>query len=173
MFWPYFYKTNFAIIVVTVVICVLLWNATKRYERRTKEGLKAARYMDGLKLYIEMAEAERIKFLQSVETADVSAEGIVKLYEQLLPYAAVFGLEESWMNEMKKYCEVEDVAEPNYLMQGIIISDLMRGLHTASAIATTSTVMSSSGGGSSSGFSGGGGGGFSGGGGGGGGFSGR
>lgn len=173
VFWPYFYKTNFAIIVATVVICVLLWNATKRYERRTKEGLKAARYMDGLKLYIEMAEAERIKFLQSVETADVSAEGIVKLYEQLLPYAAVFGLEESWMNEMKKYCEVEDIVEPDYLTQGIIISDLMRGLRTASAIATTSTVMSSSGGGSSSGFSGGGGGGFSGGGGGGGGFSGR
>lgn len=173
VFETYFYRTNFAVIVITVIICALLSGATQRFATRTKEGLKAARYMDGLKLYIEMAEAERIKFLQSVETADVSAEGIVKLYEQLLPYAAVFGLEESWMNEMRKYCEVKDVAEPDYLMQGIIISDLTRGLHTASTIATTSTVMSSSGGGSSSGFSGGGGGGFSGGGGGGGGFSGR
>ena len=129
--------------------------------------------MDRLKLYIEMAEAERLKLLQSVEGADVSPKGIVKLYEKLLPYAAVFGLEESWMNEMREYCEVEEIAEPNYLMNGIMISEITRSLSTAASYATTATTMSSSGGGSSSSFSGGGGGGFSGGGGGGGGFSGR
>lgn len=111
--------------------------------------------------------------LQSVEGADTSAEGIVKLYEKLLPYAAVFGLEESWMKEMKEYCKVEEIEEPDYLMQGIAISEISRGLRNAATIATTSSTMSSSGGGSSSGFSGGGGGGFSGGGGGGGGFGGR
>lgn len=111
--------------------------------------------------------------LQSVEGADTSAEGIVKLYEKLLPYAAVFGLEESWMNEMKEYCEVEEIEEPDYLTTGFAISEISRSLRNAASYATNSTVMSSSGGGSSSGFSGGGGGGFSGGGGGGGGFSGR
>lgn len=129
--------------------------------------------MDGLKLYIEMAEADRMKMLQSVKGADTSAEGIVKLYEKLLPYAAVFGLEESWMNEMREYCELEEIEQPDYLMQGLVISDMMRAVNTASSYATTATTMSSSGGGSSSGFSGGGGDGFSGGGGGGGGFSGR
>lgn len=173
VFYPYFYQTIFVMIVVTVPIVVALYEIGTRYEKYTKKGLEAARYMDGLKLYIEMAEAERMKVLQSVKGADTSPEGVVKLYEKLLPYAAVFGLEESWMKEMKEYCELEDVEGPDYLMQGLIVSDMMRAVNTASAYANTSTTMSSSGGGSSSGFSGGGGGGFSGGGGGGGGFSGR
>ncbi len=173
VFYEYFYQTILIMIIVTTVICVSLNDAAERYEGMTKKGLEAARYMDGLKLYIEMAEAERMKMLQSVEGADTSAEGIVKLYEKLLPYAAVFGLEESWMKEMKEYCEVEEVEEPDYLLNGIAISEIARGLRNTASVATASSTMSSSGGGSSSGFSGGGGGGFSGGGGGGGGFSGR
>lgn len=157
----------------TVVISVILSAMAKPYIGRTMKGLEAARYMDGLKLYIGMAEAERLKILQSIEGADTSAEGIVKLYEKLLPYAAVFGLEESWMDEMKKYCELEKIDTPDYLMTGITAHELSRGLARASSYATTASTMSSSGGSSSSGFSGGGGGGFSGGGGGGGGFSGR
>ncbi len=168
-----FYLTALIMIVVTVMLVTFLNDRAEKYEEHTKKGLEAARYMDGLRLYIEMAEAERMKMLQSVEGADTSAEGIVKLYEKLLPYAAVFGLEESWMNEMKEYCKVEEVAEPDYLMTGFAVSEISRRLNSAASYATSSTVMSSSGGGSSSGFSGGGGGGFSGGGGGGGGFSGR
>ena len=173
VFYPYFYTSMLFLIIATVVICVVLSDASQKYAGHTMDGLKAARYMDGLKMYIEMAEAERIKFLQSVKTVDVSAKGIVKLYEKLLPYAAVFGLEESWMNEMKQYCEVEEIEEPDYLMTGFAASEISRSLQKATTYANSATVMSSSGGGSSSGFSGGGGGGFSGGGGGGGGFSGR
>ena len=58
--------------------------------------------MDGAKLYIGMAEADRLKMLQSVEGADVTNEGVVRLYEKLLPYAAVLGLEDSWMAELEK-----------------------------------------------------------------------
>ena len=168
-----FYIISLAVIIVTVIICVSFSQTIKRYRGYTKKGLDLAKYMDGLRLYIEMAEAERIKFLQGVETADVTAEGIVRLYEKLLPYAAIFGLEESWMNEMKEYCQVEEIEEPDYLLTGLAISDITRSLNNAASYATTASTMSSSGGGSSSGFSGGGGGGFSGGGGGGGGFSGR
>lgn len=173
IFEEYFFQTAFVMILVTVLTVSLLNEATRKYAGHTLKGLEMSRYMDGLKLYIEMAEAERMKMLQSVEGADTSAEGIVKLYEKLLPYAAVFGAEESWMNEMKKYCEVEEIEEPDYLMTGLAVSEITRGLNRVSSVASASTVMSSSGGGSSSGFSGGGGGGFSGGGGGGGGFSGR
>ena len=74
---------------------------------------------------------------------------------------------------MNEYCKVEDIEEPDYLMAGLMASELSRSIRSAASYASTSTVMASSGGGSSSGFSGGGGGGFSGGGGGGGGFSGR
>ena len=173
VFYAAFYPTVFVMIAVTVPVVVALSDASQKYEEHTKEGLRASRYMDGLRLYIEMAEAERMKMLQSVKGADTSVEGIVKLYEKLLPYAAVFGLEESWMKEMKDYCEVKEIETPDYLMQGIVTSEMMRAVNTASSYATTATRMQSSGGGASSGFSGGGGGGFSGGGGGGGGFGGR
>ncbi|MBR0468050.1 DUF2207 domain-containing protein [Candidatus Saccharibacteria bacterium] len=173
VFMEYFYPVAFLIIVLTVFITTWLLGEAKKYATYTLKGLEASRYMDGLKLYIKMAEAERMKMLQSVEGADTSAEGIVKLYEKLLPYAAVFGLEESWMNEMKEYCKVKEIAEPDYLMTGIAVAELSRTMRMTSNAIRTATVMSGSGGGSSSGFSGGGGGGFSGGGGGGGGFGGR
>ena len=161
------------IVSVTVVVSTILNDQTEKYKSHTKKGLEAVRYMDGLRLYIEMAEAERMKMLQSVEGADISAEGIVKLYEKLLPYAAVFGLEESWLKEMKEYCEVEEIDEPDYLLTGIAASELVRAMNNSVSYATAASTMSSSGGSSSSGFSGGGGGGFSGGGGGGGGGGGR
>lgn len=161
------------VIFITITINTILKVQREMVEYHTEKGLMASRYMDGLRMYIEMAEAERVKMLQSVNGADVSPEGIVKLYEKLLPYAAVFGLEESWMNEMAEYCKVEEVAEPDYLRAGITASEISRMTRTMSRYATNSTVMSTSGGGSSSGFSGGGGGGFSGGGGGGGGGHGR
>ena len=173
IFEEQFFLTAFLMIVFTVIIVVWLWDKKQTYAGHTVEGLKMSKYMDGLELYIRMAEAERMKLLQSVEGADISAEGIVKLYEKLLPYAAIFGLEESWMNEMKEYCQVEEIEEPDYLMNGLAASEISRSLRNAASIATASSTMSSSGGGSSSGFSGGGGGGFSGGGGGGGGFGGR
>ena len=159
VFAGYFYQVAFLVIVVTVLIVIWVLGEAKKYEAYTLKGLEMSCYMEGLKLYIEMAEAERMKMLQSVKGVDTSAEGIVKLYEKLLPYAAVFGLEESWLNEMKEYCKVEEIAEPDYLMTGIAVAELSRTMRMASDIARTATVMSSSGGGSSSGFSGGGGGG--------------
>ena len=168
----FFLPVMVVLIVGWIVLWLVLRSKTNKYAFHTSSGLKASRYMDGLKLYIEMAESERLKMLQSVEGADTSPEGIVKLYEKLLPYAAVFGLEESWMNELKEYCKVTEIQEPDFLTNGIVVSDLSRSMRTAASVANSSTHYSSSsisgGGGSSSGFSGGGGGGFSGGGGGGG-----
>lgn len=166
-----------SLFVFWIVAWAVLRFFTEKYMYHTSSGLKAARYMDGLRLYIEMAEAERLKMLQSVEGADVSPEGVMKLYEKLLPYAAVFGLEESWMNELKKYCQVMEIQEPDFLANGIVVSELSRSMRAAASAANSSSHYSSGsisgGGGSSSGFSGGGGGGFSGGGGGGGGGGGR
>ena len=170
-------KESVIVAVVTVVATITVWavlsGVSRRYEVRTKEGLLASRYMDGLKLYIEMAEAERMKVLQSVEGADTSAEGVVRLYEKLLPYAAVFGLEESWMNELSKYYEMAEVTEPDWYRSGITPTDMIAMSHLMSDYSRMATVMASSSGSSSSGGSGSFGGGFSGGGGGGGGFSGR
>lgn len=158
-----------AVIFVTVIVWTILSFNSRAYEFHTEAGLKASRYMDGLKLYIKMAEADRINFLQSVKGADTSPTGVVKLYEKLLPYAAVFGLEKSWLATLSEYCQVHDLEEPSFLSTGLAISDFTRATHFATNSARSSTSYSSS----SSGFSGGGGGGFSGGGGGGGGGGGR
>lgn len=166
-----------AVMMMTIVIATALGNKTKKFGRHTLEGLKMSRYMDGLKLYIQMAEAERLEFLQSVEGADVSSEGIVKLYEKLLPYAAVFGLEKSWMRELEKYYQLEEVASPDWVTTGLVADDFLRAVRHAGAYASQAGVVNtggiSGGGGFSSSSSGGGGGGFSGGGGGGGGGGGR
>ncbi len=167
----------FAVVMMTIVAIVMLGNKTKKFGRHTLEGLKMSRYMDGLKLYIQMAEAERLEFLQSVEGADVSSEGIVRLYEKLLPYAAVFGLEKSWMRELEKYYQLEEVASPDWATTGLVADEFLRAVRHAGVYASQAGVASSGGisggGGFSSSSSGGGGGGFSGGGGGGGGGGGR
>ena len=162
-----------AILFVTVLLWTFFNYKANRFKNITKRGIEAEKYMEGLELYIRMAEKDRLQFLQSVKGVDVSAKGVVRLYEKLLPYAAVFGLEKSWMEEMEKYCRIENVEEPDFLMTGILVSDISRTLNQTVDIVNSSTRMTYSGGGSSSGFSGGGGGGFSGGGGGGGGGGGR
>lgn len=165
------------VILAMLVAMISVWGVisvkTQKYSVRTEKGLSKARYMDGLKLYIEMAEADRIKFLQSVKGADMSNGGIVHLYEKLLPYAVVFGLENSWMKELDKYYKLDEVVKPDWYRGGVTVQDLYFASRLASSYTRSSTSMSTGSGSSSSGFSGGGGGGFSGGGGGGGGFGGR
>ena len=159
--------------VAFIVIGGILSKGTSKFIYRTKKGLLASRYMDGLKLYIGMAEKDRLAFLQSVEGVDVTNEGVVRLYEKLLPYAAVLGLEKSWMKELEKYYQLEDVETPNWYTHDFAAYSILRAVDSAVSAVNYSTTYSSSGGSSSSGFSGGGGGGFSGGGGGGGGGHGR
>lgn len=161
------------IMIFVPILSLILMLTAENYQKHTEKGLTTARYFEGLKLYVKMAESERIKFLQSVDGVDVSHQGIVKLYEKLLPYAIIFGLEKSWLKEMGRYYEFDDVSDPVWYvgMGAFVASDFSSAVSEMSSFASTSiahstTDNSSSGG---SGFSSGGGGGFSGGGGGGGG----
>lgn len=57
----------------------------------------------GVRDYIAWAEADRLAFLQSPSGALIrEADGIrmLHLYERLLPYAVLFGLEKEWMREI-------------------------------------------------------------------------
>ena len=155
--------------VATVMIIAVGAHATKIH-RHTHKGIDASNEIDGLREYIKMAEADRLKFNQSVKGAPTSAKGIVSLYEKLLPYAIIFGEEDSWMSELNKYYEENPKIEHGWYSGSDIITlsafHSMMSYTNNSIRSTTSYTSSSS---SSSGFSGGGGGGFSGGGGGGGG----
>ena len=170
------FKESIIVILVSMLIGTVvnayLRNNSEKYSKRTTKGLEVSRQLEGLKLYIKMAEAERIAFLQSVSGADTSPEGIVKLYEKLLPYAIFFGAEKSWLKEMNNYCELNhiDSSSMNLNVSDVVMmSSFIRTIPQSTNF--SSSGSSSSGGGSS--YSGGGGGGFSGGGGGGGGGGGR
>lgn len=150
---------------ITLIITATLSSNAAKYAKRTLQGIAASKYLEGLKLYITMAEKDRLKFLQSVKGAGTSAEGIVKIYEKLLPYACIFGVEESWMEELNKYYKEHPEVEHGWYSG----SDYLTYSMFHSMMVTTSSTIISSTSYSSSSSSGGGGGGFSGGGGGGGG----
>ena len=157
-----------AITFLTIIIDSAIFGKTSKFNSRTLKGLDMSNYLEGLKLYIEMAEKERLEFNQSTKNAPKDEKGTVKLYEKLLPYACMFGLEESWLEEIQKYYENLNYSPDWYNGTDILTYSMLHNMvHTTSTTITSSTTWHASSG--SSGFSGGGGGGFSGGGGGGGG----
>ena len=137
----------------------------------TDKGLGLRRYLDGLKMYIKVAETERLKMLQSPEGAQkvgVSANDpaqLVKLYERVLPYAVLFGEEKEWNKQIGSYYESTGSSPDWYSGHGVfnaaVFSSAMSSFATSASYtsASSSTSGGSSGGGSSGGGGGGGGGG--------------
>mgnify|MGYP001296042242 CR=1 FL=1 len=135
----------------------------------TDKGLDLYRYLEGLKMYISVAETERLKMLQSPEGAEkVQVDGndpkqLVKLYEKVLPYAMLFGKEKEWNKQLGQYYESTQTQPDWYTgahaaaFSAAAFSSSMNGLTTS--ISSTGASSSSSGGSSGGGFSGGGGGG--------------
>lgn len=138
---------------------------------RTMSGALLHDHLMGLREYIRLAEADRIRMLQSASGAEVSEERIVQVYERLLPYAVLFGYEKEWQGELAKYYR-ESTPEWSGGSAGSNFRVVpLSGLHSvvASSPVTRTTSSGSSSGSSFSSHSGSSGGGFSGGGGGGGG----
>ncbi|WP_130178871.1 DUF2207 domain-containing protein [Cryobacterium sp. SO1] len=169
-------------------------------------GVERRDYLTGMKVYLDLAEADRFRMLQSPEGAlrvtvprtvpgaqpaaagtqaaasGASAAGTVervKLYEKLLPYAVLWGVEREWAAELAVYYE-QDATPPGWFVSqnafsGIYLASALNGIvnsvHTTETPTPPPSTWSGSGGGSFSGGSFGGG--FSGGGGGGGGGGGR
>lgn len=160
-----------------IVTCVL---ATRPLQL-TEKGVDARDFLDGMKLYLTVAEQDRLRFLQSPSGAERVDVGdnlqMVKLYEKLLPWAVLWGVEDQWMRELA--VRVETLPEqPDWFLgpngfNPLLFSSTVNGFSSALIPpAPPASSWSGSGGGSS--FSGGSfGGGFSGGGGGGGGGGGR
>ena len=166
-FLPQIYIATIAGIFIASFITFI---KTNKYVSRTHKGLETSKYLEGLKMYMEMAEADRLKMLQSVKGADTTHEGVVRLYEKLLPYAILFKLEESWLKELSHYYEFDDVVQPAwYIGVGAFSARDFSAAMISASQSVSSTIAHSTTSASSSGSSGFGGGGFSGGGGGGGG----
>ena len=149
--------------VITYIFGYALWPLSDK-------GLALRRYLLGLEQYINVAERERIRILQSpqgalkVPSPDVNTPSlIVTLYEKLLPYAVLFGKEKEWSRQLGKYYETSSSSPDWYVGQSAFtaaaFSSSMSSFSTASAASSASSSTSDSSGGGSSGGGGGGGGG--------------
>lgn len=137
--------------------------------KRTAKGVEAKEYIEGLKLYMNTAEADRLKMLQGPNARYAEdyhePKKTVKLFEKLLPFAVAFGVEKEWAKQFEGiYTDPPDWYSGNWTTFNAVYfaSSLNNGV---GAIGQSFAAPSSS---SSSGFGGGGAGGGGGGGGGGG-----
>ena len=147
-------------------------------------------YLEGIREYLRLAEEDRLRAAQSPQTADLVSSGrrpygdtpnapgnsIVNVYERLLPYAVLFGMEREWAQVIRSASPAAEATQ-GALFDAVSSRSLSDASSSIGRLAVTpvSSGRSSSSSSSSSWSSSGGssGGGSSGGGGGGGGFGGR
>lgn len=125
-------------------------------------GAEVRDHLEGLKLYIDLAEKDRLAYLQSPQGAlrePVAADNpteVLKLYERLLPWAIVLGVDKKWLGVLEAY--YEKTVRPAWFInpQHQPFADAFSTFSSQTAASFSSSGSSGSGGG---GFAGGGGGG--------------
>lgn len=155
--------TYFASFALTVTSMAVL----SRVAPLTSTGAQAREHLQGLKLFIRLAEADRVAFLQSPSGAQrrpaVSKPGdMIHLYESALPYAVLFGYEKQWAQSLAALYE-ENSRYPSWYASNdaFVASAFVVGLNgLASSTSWVASGSYSSGSGSTGGgYAGGGGGG--------------
>ncbi len=149
---------------ISTLVSILIISTSLR--PLTKKGRELVDHIEGMKEYISLAEAERLRFAQSPDGAqrqrintDDPAE-IIRLYERLLPYAVLFGDEKKWFQELGQYYEQQSSQPAWYAGTGAFsASNFSSSMSQISSVATSSSSSGFSGGGGSGGGGGGGGGG--------------
>lgn len=136
----------------------------------TSEGALHLEHLDGVREFIRVAEADRLRMLQSYTGAERRSDGtvdIIHVYEKLLPYAVLFGQEREW-GAVLEYAYDQGQREAIWMDGSDVALPARLALFSAATSSASTYVDPSSGGSGSSSFGGSSGGGFSGGGGGGG-----
>lgn len=89
-----------AALIVSVLAGVLAISLWRYRDRITETGAPARDHLLGLRDYLALAEKDRLRVLQSPEGAERIDTGdplqVVHLYEELLPYAVIWGVEKEW-----------------------------------------------------------------------------
>lgn len=123
--------------------------------RLTQAGLEKERMLKGLKEYIDAAEDERIKFHNAPSKSP-------EVFEKLLPFAMIFGLEKEWAKEFEGvyttppswYTDTYGASNFSHSFTALSFTTEISSFATQASYALTSAPAGSSG--SSSGSSGGG-----------------
>jgi len=156
------------VIIVSVVAALVTAGLLSR-RPLSAAGAEARDHLEGLRVFIEWAEADRIRMLQSprgAERVPIDVDDprqMLKLYEKLLPFAVIFGQEKEWATQLVVLYAATGVAGPYWYVgtNGFDASSFSSqvGTLTAAAAASSSTSGGSGGGGGPGGGGGGGGGG--------------
>jgi uncharacterized membrane protein len=129
----------------------------KSFAPRTKKGVEIKEYCLGLKEYLQIAEKDRINFHNAPEKKP-------ELFEALLPYAMVLGVEKAWAKEFEDIYVTPPTWYVDPSMRGFntgLLVGSFSNFNTAAASSFAAPATSASGGGGFSGGGAGGGGGGS------------
>ena len=125
----------------------------------TAKGSSVISHLKGLEMYIELAEKDRLEFLQSpkgalLKPSELTGKQVLKLYEEVLPWAILLGLQKQWGQVLTEL--YREQGSPSWFSGAPFMTQSLSSFGQA---LSSSLATSSSGGSSGSGSSGGGGGG--------------
>jgi uncharacterized membrane protein YgcG len=120
------------------------------------KGSQVVSQLKGLEMYIELAEKDRLEFLQSpkgalLKPSEIQGKEVLKLYEEVLPWAILLGLQKQWSQVLTALYQKE--GSPVWYVGGPLAYANLSNLNKA---LSSSLAVSSSGGSGGSGSSGGG-----------------
>ncbi|KJL29613.1 DUF2207 domain-containing protein [Microbacterium oxydans] len=151
-----------------VLVMISSFYVFSKHSVLTVDGARELEYLLGVKEFIRVAEADRLQMLQSYSGAERRQDGsanVIVLYERLLPYAMLFGMEDEWGRVLEFVYSHEQhgagwIGDPTSPFLRTQLTVFAVSSHAAATYTAPSTGSSSSAGGSfGGGFSGGGGGG--------------
>ena len=149
-------------ILFTLPYIAVYWVILSKKSLTTK-GSVVEDHVKGMAVYIQLAEQDRLAFLQSpkgasLKPSEVEGKSVLKLYEEILPWAILLGLHKQWNGVLNNLYEKNQT--PTWFVGAPVFSqsfsNLDQVLNQSLSVASTG---GSSGGGSAGGGSGGGGGG--------------
>lgn len=118
--WPVAGVLAFGVVAAIAALIITPRGLARRF---AEAATPWRRHLDGLRQYMLLAEADRIRALQSPRGAELLAApegfagslgtsaGRFRLHERLLPYAVLFGIEREWVRELRlAYAELDDGA---------------------------------------------------------------
>lgn len=148
-------------VVFFVVSGIIGFLYARSMAKRTDLGMQKYEYLLGMKMYIETAEIDKIKFHNDPEKYGGQ-------FEHLLPYAMIFGLEKKWADKFKdlyttppNWYTGDNWSTFNAYILASSLSDSFSSTVSAASVSPRSSGGSGFGGGGFSGGGGGGGGGGS------------
>lgn len=156
-----------AIAFATLLVLLSSFYGFSKHVVLTAEGARQYEYLMGVKEFIRVAEADRLQMLQSYSGAERRQDGsanVIVVYERLLPYAMLFGMEDEWGSVLEHVYAYEQrgaswIGDPNAPFLRAQLIGFAATSQAAASYSAPTTGSSSSGGSFGGGFSGGGGGG--------------